>query len=152
MLDTLHQAASIVREQNTGAAQRAIDDAGLLDDATLLTALEALLNVLPAMANPEKAKKVDPNLVGASCDFDALEKLRRLAFSEQVPAPVQKTLFDDLPDNGEEADDGRGVVVDSVEIPLLPAHTWETSYRHEDGDLVRLFYVPASRAPSSTTG
>ena len=26
---------------------------------------------------------------------------------------------------------------------LLPAHTWETSYRHEDGDLVRLFYVPA---------
>ena len=33
--------------------------------------------------------------------------------------------------------------MDSDEIPLLPAHTWETSYRHEDGDLVRLFYVPA---------
>jgi SNF2 family DNA or RNA helicase len=29
------------------------------------------------------------------------------------------------------------------EIPLLPAHAWETSYRHEDGDLIRLFYVPA---------
>ena len=28
-------------------------------------------------------------------------------------------------------------------IPLLPAHTWETSYRHEDGDLVELFFVPA---------
>ena len=27
--------------------------------------------------------------------------------------------------------------------PLLSGHTWETSYRHEDGDLVRLFYVPA---------
>ncbi len=28
-------------------------------------------------------------------------------------------------------------------IPLLPAHVWETSYRHEDGDLVSLFFVPA---------
>ncbi len=104
-LDTLHQAASIVREQNTGVAKKAIEDAGLLDDATLLTALEALLNVLPAMANPEKAKKVDPNIVGASSDFDALEKLRRLAFSEQVPEPVQKTLFDDLPDEDETEED-----------------------------------------------
>jgi hypothetical protein len=33
--------------------------------------------------------------------------------------------------------------VDAADIPLLPAHTWETSYRHEDGDLVRSFYVPA---------
>ena len=29
------------------------------------------------------------------------------------------------------------------DIPLLTAHTWETSYRHEQGDLVALFYVPA---------
>jgi hypothetical protein len=36
-----------------------------------------------------------------------------------------------------------GKVVDAAEIPLLPAHTWETSYHHVDGDLVRLFYVPA---------
>jgi SNF2 family DNA or RNA helicase len=27
-------------------------------------------------------------------------------------------------------------------IPLLPAHRWNTSYRHDDGDLVELFYVP----------
>ncbi len=26
---------------------------------------------------------------------------------------------------------------------LLPSRTWETSYRHEDGDLISLFYVPA---------
>lgn len=105
MLDTLHQAAYVVREQNTGVAQRAIVDSGLLDDATLLTALEALLNVLPAIANPEKARKVDPNIVGASSDFDALEKLRRLAFSDQVPEPVQKWLFDDLANDDEESSD-----------------------------------------------
>jgi superfamily II DNA or RNA helicase len=29
------------------------------------------------------------------------------------------------------------------DISLLPAHAWETSYRHEQGDLVNLFYVPA---------
>lgn len=104
MLDTLHQAAAIVREQNTGIAQKAVLDAGLGDDATLLTALEALLNVLPALTNPDKGKKVDPSLVGASSDFDALEKLRRLAFAEQVPQPVQKMLFDDLSDADEEAD------------------------------------------------
>ena len=33
--------------------------------------------------------------------------------------------------------------MDLDDIPLLSAHTWETSYRHEDGDLIRLFYVPA---------
>lgn len=26
---------------------------------------------------------------------------------------------------------------------MLPDHTWKTSYRHEDGDLICLFYVPA---------
>ena len=34
-------------------------------------------------------------------------------------------------------------MVAPAQIPLLPAYTWETSYRHEDGDLIRLFYVPA---------
>ena len=34
------------------------------DDATLLTTLEALLNVLPAVASPEKAPKLDAHLAG----------------------------------------------------------------------------------------
>ncbi len=93
MLNTLHQAAAIVRDQNTGAAQKAIEDNGLLEDATLLTALEALLNVLPAVANPEKAPKLDANLSGASSDFEALEKLRKLAFAEQVPEPARQLLL-----------------------------------------------------------
>jgi hypothetical protein len=88
MLNTLHQAASIVREKNTGASKKAIEDNGLLDDATLLTTLEALLNVLPAVASPEKAPKLEAHLAAASSDFAALEKLRRLAFSEIVPERV----------------------------------------------------------------
>ncbi len=28
-------------------------------------------------------------------------------------------------------------------IPTLPSILWKTCYRHEDGDLIALFYVPA---------
>ena len=94
MLDCLHQAAWIAREQNTGAAQQVIDEAGLRHDPTLLTALEALLNVLPA-PGATVGKKADATITGAGSDFEALEKLRRLAFAEEVPGPyVQKTLFE----------------------------------------------------------
>jgi hypothetical protein len=30
------------------------------------------------------------------------------------------------------------LILDARDVPHLPAHTWETGYRHEDGDLVRL--------------
>ena len=88
MLNTLHQAASIVREKNTGASKKAIEDNGLLDDATLLTTLEALLNVLPTLASTEKAPKLEAHLAAASSDFAALEKLRKLAFAGSVPPPL----------------------------------------------------------------
>jgi putative DNA methylase len=109
MLNTLHQAAAIVRDQNTGAAKKAIEDNKLLDDATLLTALEALLNVLPAMASPEKAPKLDAGLAGASGDWDALEKLRRLAFAEQVPEPARQLLLPIATAENDEGDDDEEV-------------------------------------------
>jgi putative DNA methylase len=94
MLDTLHQAAVTAREQNTGAAAELIERAGLSGDATLLTALEALLNVLPPVSTVPGKKKPDEHLAAANNDFEALEKLRRLAFAEEVPAPkeIQRTL------------------------------------------------------------
>ena len=82
------QAAVIGRDKNTGAAKTVIKNAELLGDATLLTALEALLNVLPP-AGIGGGKKVNAALSGASSDFDALEKLRRLAFADEVPAPKE---------------------------------------------------------------
>ncbi|MFB3785976.1 MAG: DUF1156 domain-containing protein, partial [bacterium] len=91
MIDVLHQAALLGIEQNTGGAKNLIEEMGLLDDPTLLTSLEALLNVLPPKSSLVKEK--DPMLSGAANDFEALEKLRRLAFSEQVPQPKQETLF-----------------------------------------------------------
>jgi adenine-specific DNA methylase len=87
MLDTLHWAAKIGREQNTGAARSLIEDAHLIGDPTLLTALEALLNVLPPSGALAGRKKPDASLAGAANDFEALERLRKLAFAETVPAP-----------------------------------------------------------------
>ncbi len=87
MLDTLQHAARIAREQNTGAARNMLESAKLLDDPTLLTALEALLNVLPPGLISRGKKKPDPLLSGAANDFEALENLRKLAFAEAVPAP-----------------------------------------------------------------
>ncbi len=87
MLDTLQQAARISREQNTGAARNLLEEAKLLDDPTLLTALEALLNVLPPGMIARSKKKPDALLSGAASDFEALENLRKLAFAETVPAP-----------------------------------------------------------------
>jgi adenine-specific DNA methylase len=87
MLDTLHWAAKTGREQNTGAAQSLIESAHLIGDPTLLTALEALLNVLPPGVASAGKKKPDANLAGAANDFEALERLRKLAFAETVPAP-----------------------------------------------------------------
>ena len=102
MLDTLHWAAKIAREQNTGAAKSMIEEARLKEDPTFLTALEAMLNVLPP-ALPSSKKKPDVNLSGAANDFQALERLRKLAFAETVPAPkipVQEVL--ELIGEGEE--------------------------------------------------
>ncbi len=86
-----------------------IDEAGLVGDPTLLTELEALLNVLPpGAAAIAGRKKPDLILSGAANDFEALERLRRLAFAETVPAPK---IPEQLPlaladsDDGDEEDD-----------------------------------------------
>jgi hypothetical protein len=90
MFDRLHEAAYTVRFQNTEAARNRLESLRLMDDPTLMTALEALLNVLPPGpkgAPPRGKKKPDPSLEGAASGFEALGKLRRLAFAEKVPEP-----------------------------------------------------------------
>jgi adenine-specific DNA methylase len=106
MLDTLHWAAKTGREQNTGAARSLIEDARLIGDPTLLTALEALLNVLPPGVPSAGKKKPDANLAGAANDFEALERLRKLAFAETVPAPkIPEQIPLELPAVAEDEDE-----------------------------------------------
>jgi len=87
MLDTLQWAAKLAREQNTGAARNLIEEAHLIGGPTLLTSIEALLNVLPTGAALAGHKKPDAHLASAANDFEALERLRKLSFAATVPAP-----------------------------------------------------------------
>ena len=91
MLDTLHWVAITGQEQNTGAAKAMLENANLLDDPTFKTALEAILRVLPATAS--FAGKGAGALSPFADDFQALEKLRRLAFEGDVPAPPLPEQF-----------------------------------------------------------
>jgi hypothetical protein len=53
----------------------------LIGNPTLLTALEALLTVLPPGVPSAGKKKPDASLAGAANDFEAPERLRKLAFA-----------------------------------------------------------------------
>ena len=67
-----------------------------MNDPNLATALQAVLEVLPvgtAFSNVE----LPGDVAGAGNDFDALEKLRRLAFTDRVEAPQQLELWSQNP-------------------------------------------------------
>ncbi|MET4765231.1 DUF1156 domain-containing protein [Bradyrhizobium ottawaense] len=92
MIDALHYAAHLVRTKSVAVARDYIVSASLADDPMFLNALEATLEILP----PSKTfAKVDfsGDLKLASDDFDALEKLRRLAFADAIDEPKQLKLW-----------------------------------------------------------
>jgi putative DNA methylase len=90
LIDTLHSAAYLAQTQNVGAAKQMLEEKGLLNHPGLRAALEALLNVLRPTAS---GKQTDAALANAASDFEALNKLRLLAFAEQIPTvPLPVTL------------------------------------------------------------
>jgi hypothetical protein len=90
-IDAIHHCAHRARSIDLNAAKQLLDDNGLANSPIFLTALEAVLEVLPLSARYtgfDPAKAAAP----AASDFEALENLRRLALAEQVPAPKQLEL------------------------------------------------------------
>jgi hypothetical protein len=93
MIDALHQAAHTARTHTLQAAREPIEKAGTDQEATFPVALEAVLEVLP----PSRAfTGFDPSEAAApaASDFEALENLRRLAFSDRVDPPEQLKLWE----------------------------------------------------------
>ena len=86
-LHCAHRARSI----DLNAAKQLLDDNRLANSADFLTALEAVLEVLPLSARYTGFDPVKAAAPAAS-DFEALENLRRLALAEKVPAPKQLEL------------------------------------------------------------
>ena len=95
MIDVLHHAAHLARSRSLDAALDMLRDRGVDKSSDFAIALEAVLEVLPVSRNfrgfdlGSQAKALE----SASEDFDALERLRRLAFSEVVDEPEQLKLW-----------------------------------------------------------
>ena len=94
MIDALHHAAHSVRSRTTAAARDMLDRVQLADDAQFLSALEAVLEVLP----PSKRwtnMALEGDVAAAGNDFEALYDLFRLAYSEKIDEPAQLKLWRD---------------------------------------------------------
>jgi adenine-specific DNA methylase len=87
MLDVLHHAAHAARARSLEAARELLEKGGWLTEPTFHVALQAVLEVLPVSATFSKVE-LTPTLSGFGSDFEALENLRRLAFTEQVDEPT----------------------------------------------------------------
>ena len=90
-IDAIHHCAHRARSIDLNAAKQLLDDNGLANSPVFLTALEAVLEVLPLSSRYTGFDPVKAAAPAAS-DFEALENLRRLALAEQLPAPKQLEL------------------------------------------------------------
>ena len=91
-----HKMMTLVRRKGFAGADlsaygEVLERNGLLTDPAFHTALQAVLEVLPVSKNFTKVD-VPKNAEGASSDFEALESLRKLAFTEHVQQPEQLKL------------------------------------------------------------
>lgn len=93
MIDAIHHAAHRARTRTLESAFDLLKDAGVDNDLQFLAALEAVLEVLPPSRNFVGFDVATGEAKSAADDFDALEKLRRLAFSDKVGEPEQLLLF-----------------------------------------------------------
>ena len=94
MIDAIHHAANAARSRGLNAAKELLDKAGTAEEPAFLKALEAVLEVLPPsrqFTGYDPAKAVAP----AADDFEALENLRRLAFTEKTQPPKQLDMWKD---------------------------------------------------------
>ena len=93
MIDVLHHAAHLARSRSLDAACDMLSDYGMGRNPDFAIALEAALEVLPVSRSVRGFDSKAKGLESASEDFDVLEKLRRLAFSDLVDEPTQLKLW-----------------------------------------------------------
>jgi hypothetical protein len=92
MIDTLHHVANLARTRTLQAARELLTRSGLDKDQRFFAALEAVLEVLP-VGKAFSGIDLEGDLAAAGSDFEALENLRKLAFTEQVDPPKQLELW-----------------------------------------------------------
>ncbi len=94
MIDAVHHTAHMGRTRNLQAAREMLARSGVDRDPAFFAALEAALEVLP-VSKSFSGVDLEGDLAAAGSDFEALENLRRLAFTQQVDEPKQLDLWKD---------------------------------------------------------
>lgn len=94
MMDAIHHLARATRSASLESANELLAKHHLANEPGFLVALEAVLEVLP-VGKEWSGLDLPDAAAGAGADFDALEKLRRLALSEKVAEPEQLKMWQD---------------------------------------------------------
>lgn len=92
MIDALHHAAYLGRTKTLESARELLERAGIMDNPNFRSAMQAILEVLP-VGTAFSGVELPTDVAGAGNDFEAIEKLRRLAFADQVEEPQQLSLW-----------------------------------------------------------
>ena len=92
MIDALHHAAHAARTRSLTAARELLERAGVGEEPRFVTALEAVLEVLPLSPDITGAK-LTGDVRAAGDDFQALYELSRLAYSDRVDEPDQLAFW-----------------------------------------------------------
>jgi adenine-specific DNA methylase len=92
MIDALHHAAYQGRTKTLESARELLERAGIMDNPNFRSAMQAILEVLP-VGTAFSGVELPTDVAGAGNDFEAIEKLRRLAFADQVEEPQQLSLW-----------------------------------------------------------
>lgn len=94
MMDAIHHLARAARSTSLESANELLAKHSLANEPGFLVALEAVLEVLP-VGKEWSGLDLPDAAAGAGADFDALEKLRRLALAEKVAEPEQLKIWQD---------------------------------------------------------
>ena len=94
MMDAVHHLARAARSASLESANALLAKHHLANEPGFLVALEAVLEVLP-VGKEWSGLDLPDAAAGAGADFDALEKLRRLALAEKVAEPEQLKIWQD---------------------------------------------------------
>ena len=78
---------------NLESARELLEESGVSKQPNFEASLLAVLEVLPVSSTFTKIEDSAGPVADAASDFDVLEHLRRLAFSEKVPEPEQLSLW-----------------------------------------------------------
>ncbi len=99
MIDAIHHAAHLGRTRTLAAAKDLVAQVQLDQNPPFFAALEAVLEVLP-VSKTFTGIELEGDVASSGSDFEVLENLRRLAYTDQIDEPEQLEIWKELTTDG----------------------------------------------------